>query len=332
MVSKKKGEGAGAPKAFSTQSFSGLKTLQDMRRAAREEASDAARREEEARAAREAARAREAAQAEREFRFSEADLSDDSGMSDEEIFAATMDAMDSVDIYQKKFNAKETPKKTSQPESGHLTMSDDEREFAIFTQEMAISNVVRLAKPEKPARKVRNKRKYADARVLENAQVVSVDTSAPDADGGMVTDYVLPEVSVTQVVKGEDIVGDALREAGETAKDGRDTLTPGQRALLHDIRRYEARYGMLISLKLRGLTFHAAMSRLDEFVDACVGEGRPYALVICGKGLGSPGAPVIKEGVLAKFRGDARVVEYAPALDADGDFGSVYISLRLRRP
>lgn len=103
-------------------------------------------------------------------------------------------------------------------------------------------------------------------------------------------------------------------------------MTKNQKQLIHNVKRYEARYGMVIALRLRGLALNAALSRFDSFVDACIADKKPFALVICGKGIGSDGAPVIKEGVIARCKRDSRIVEYAPVINEDGDFGSLYVA------
>lgn len=303
-------------KGFSTGAFSSLKSLQDIRKSEEEDRKEAAaQREAQERARREAQKIQI-----RDFRFTEDDLNDSSDMSDAEIFEASMKEMDKgVDVYQSKFNVKEKPKtQASKDDPAPLTMSDEEREFALFTQEMAISNVKRLAAPQKPVHKVRNKGKYAQkAEDLESLQPVSVDNTVQEP--GMRTDYVAPTVAVTQVEKGDNLI---------ERPDMDDAMTASQKQLLHDIKRYESRYGIVITLKLRGMTLNAALSRLDDFISACIRDKKPYALIICGKGLGSAGEPVIKNNTIDILRSDKRIIEYAPVLNADGDFGSIYISLR----
>ncbi len=305
-------------KGFSTGAFSSLKALQDIRKSEEEEEkAAAARREAEARARLEAQKAQL-----RDFRFTEEDLNDTSDMTDAEIFEASMRGMDKgVDIYQSKFNVKEKPRpKMTDAQTDHLTMSDSEREFALFTQEMAISSVQRLAPPPKPKQKVRNKGKYTQqAKALETLNPVSVVPAPVSQEPGMKTEFIEPSVTVTQVEKGDNII---------ERPDMDDAMTASQKQLLRDVRRYESRYGIVITLKLRGMTLNAAMSRLDEFITSCIHEKKAYALVVCGKGLGSAGEPVIKNRTVEYLRSDKRVIEYAPVLNNDGDFGSIYLSFR----
>lgn len=312
-------------KGFATNAFSSLKTLQEIRKNDEEE-KRAQRAKEEAEAeARRKSREREEAEAKRSLRFTDEDLHDTSGMTDEEIFAASMSALDGAQIYDKKFNAKELPPSPKSPlhdEEPHLTLSDEEKEFAIFTQEMAISNVQRLTKPSKPIHKTRNKGKYLQtAQALVEKDVVTIDARPNIQESGMKTDFIAPTVAVTQIEKGTDILEEP---------DIEDSITTTQKQLLRDVKRHEARYGLILSLRLRGLTLNAAMSRLETFIDACQNDRKPYALIICGKGLGSEGAPVIKEGVIDKLRHDARIVEYAPVLNDDGDFGSVVVAFKAK--
>lgn len=326
-------------KGFSNGAFGGLKSLRDKQKADAEEKDAASRREAQERERREAA-AREAAMREtRDLRFTESDLLDDSDMTDEEIFAASMRDMDAgrVDLYQSKFNAREPQKTAPKAETAPLTMTDEEREFAIFTQEMAMSKVQRLVTPKKPAHKVRNKKKYdsngkcvtetPEDAVDETADVapispVSVSSAPAVQESGMKTDYIDSAVSVTQVEKG----GNILNEPDVGA-----TMTSSQKKLLKDVRHYESRYGMLLTLRLRGLTLNAAISRLQDFIEACVRERRPYAQIVCGKGLNSPDHPVIKEHTVDLLRSDARVTEYAPIINEDGDFGSIYVAFKINK-
>ncbi|MBO4351825.1 MAG: Smr/MutS family protein [Proteobacteria bacterium] len=307
-------------KGFSTGAFSGLKSLQNIRKAEEEERTEQEKREADAQAKREEAMRLEAMRM-RDFRFTEADLHDESDLTDEEIFEQSMMQMDSkpVDVYQSKFNVKEAPKPTQKDASAPLTMTDEEREFALFTQEMALSNVKRLTKTPKPAPKQRNKKKYSEPAILEDFSPVNVDAAPTQPESGMKTDFIAPQVAVTQVEKGEDLL---------ERPDINEAMTTAQKQLLKDVKRYESRYGMVITLKLRGLTLNAAISRLDDFMSACIREHKPYALVICGKGLGSAGEPVIKNAAIDMFRSDKRVTEYAPLLNSDGDFGSIYIALK----
>ena len=97
-------------KGFATNAFSGLKTLQDMRKSEDEEARAARARAEAEAQARRIAREREEAEAKRSLRFTDEDLSDKSGLSDEEIFAACMESMNGAEMYDKKCNAREAPK------------------------------------------------------------------------------------------------------------------------------------------------------------------------------------------------------------------------------
>ncbi len=307
-------------KGFGNGAFSSLKSLKEMKKSDEDEARKREKqREEQERLKREKQMADI-----RDFRFTEADLNDDSSMSDAEIFYASMKQMDDkVDIYQSKFNVKEKPKPQTAKEKDdneHLTMTDEEREFALFTQEMAISNVKRMAPPPKPVHKVRNKGKYLKtADELKDKELVSVDPAPDSQQPGMKTDFVAPQIAVTQIEKGDDII---------EHPDISEAITASQKQLLHDVKRYESRYGMVITLKLRGMTLNAAMARTDDFIAACLRDSRPYALIICGKGLGSAGEPVIKNNIINMLRSDKRITEYAPVLNSDGDFGSVYVSFK----
>lgn len=328
-MSKKNKQTQTSSKAFSTDAFSTLKELQNKLKL---ESAQKAENERQA-AIQKAKRDAEILRETRDLRFTDNDLLDDN-MSDEEIFAASMREMESqsLDLYQSKFNTKEQPKKQKKEESPILSMTDDEREFAIFTQEMAISKVERLVAKQKPVHKVRNKKKYdANGKIIQNDELENteetsldayspVDISAPKPQPGMKTQYITPTTSVTQIEKGADIT---------QQPDVADSVTTSQKKLLKTIKHYESRYGMLMTLHLRGLALNAAISRLNDFIDACIREKRPYALIVCGKGLNSADKPVIKEYTIDILRNDNRVTEYVPVINEDGDFGSVYAAFKL---
>ena len=307
-------------KNFGGGAFQTLKTLQDRHRELDDAKAQEQRRQDEENARKQQERLRET----RDLRFTEDDLFG-SDLSDEEIFAASMRAMDSqpLDLYQSKFNAREhVPKPSQKPEPAPLTMTDEEREFAIFTQEMALANVQRLVSPPKKS-KNRTKKSVAQNsdQASEMIELSSVKIDPVPVEPGMKTDFLAHDVAVTQVEKGGDIT-----QNPEPA----DTMTAAQKKLLKDVHHYESRYGMLMTLRLRGLTLNAAISRLDDFIAACIRERRPYAHIICGKGIHSADRPVIKEYTIDILRNDARVTEYAPILDEDGDFGALYAAFKLK--
>lgn len=312
-------------KGFSTNAFSSLKSLQEIRKA---EAED--KKIEEAQKALERRDAQKAAQkaAKRQIelenttgrgaymRFTEEDLQDASNLSDEEIFAASMAAMDHADLYQEKFNKKEDPIQKRQAQEEHpLTMTEEEKEFAIFTQEMAITQVRRLDS-ESSKKKKKNRIVFEP---VPKTLTPTIDASPADTQSGMKTNYITPTVTVTQSIKGEDVLHTPQPDASD------DPLTPSQHKCLKEINRYQERFGAVITLKLRGLVLNAAIHRLNDFLDSCERSKTQYGLIICGKGIGSKDEPVIKNTTVETLKSDDRIAEYIPVLNEDHDFGSIYV-------
>lgn len=308
-------------KGFSTSAFASLKSLQDIRKAEAEDRKLADAQKERERI--EAAKAAQiAAKRERDIenatghgayaRFTEEDLGDTSNMSDQEIFLASMAAMDGADLYQEKFNKKEKPvdKKKDEPV---LTMTEEEREFAIFTQEMAITQVRRL--DDRPGKKKKNR---VPVQPVPQTLTPTFSAAPAETDNVMKTQYVAPTVTVTQSIKGNDVLD-------KSPEENPNDLTPVQKKYLKDINRYQERFGSVITLKLRGLALSAATQRLDDYLDACTRDKAPYGLIICGKGLGSLFEPVIKNMTISRLKADDRIVEYIPVINEDGDFGSLYV-------
>lgn len=92
-----------------------------------------------------------------------------------------------------------------------------------------------------------------------------------------------------------------------------------------------ARRGRLPTLRLRGLRREPALVALAAFVARERAARSRYVRVVTGKGLGSPGDPVLKEAVAewcASAAGEAEVSAWAPELDVRGEYGSVILQLR----
>ncbi|MCY0990127.1 Smr/MutS family protein [Nannocystis sp. ILAH1] len=94
-----------------------------------------------------------------------------------------------------------------------------------------------------------------------------------------------------------------------------------------------ARRGRLPTLRLRGLRREPAVEALTAFVTRERAAGSRYVRIVTGKGLGSPGDPVLKEALAewcASVAGEAEVAAWAPELDVRGEYGSVILQLRPR--
>lgn len=95
-----------------------------------------------------------------------------------------------------------------------------------------------------------------------------------------------------------------------------------------------ARRGRLPTLRVRGLRREPALELVAAFVARERLAGARYLRIVTGKGLGSPGEPVLKEALAEWFAsqaGEQHVVAWAPELDVDGEFGAIVVQLRARR-
>lgn len=97
----------------------------------------------------------------------------------------------------------------------------------------------------------------------------------------------------------------------------------------HDLLQEVRGLSQLPTLDLHGLRRDPALARLAGFVSRMRAEGALLVLVVCGKGLHSPGAPVLREEVLRWVLqpGHRDVRLWAPHLDKDGHWGSLYLRL-----
>lgn len=94
-----------------------------------------------------------------------------------------------------------------------------------------------------------------------------------------------------------------------------------------------ARRGALPTLRLRGLRRDAALEQLATFVARERAAGVRYLRIVTGKGLGSPGEPVLKDALAewcASAEGERHVDAWAPELDRLGEYGAVIVRLRPR--
>lgn len=124
----------------------------------------------------------------------------------------------------------------------------------------------------------------------------------------------------------------ALRErawAGRRWRD--DPSAPFDRAAASAELISRARRGRLPTLRIRGLRREPALELVAAFVARERAAGSRYLRIITGKGLGSPGDPVLKEALAewcASLAGEQHVVAWAPELGPDGEFGAIVVQLR----
>lgn len=124
----------------------------------------------------------------------------------------------------------------------------------------------------------------------------------------------------------------ALRErawAGGRWRD--DPSAPFDRAAASAELIARARRGRLPTLRIRGLRREPALELVAAFVARERAAGSRYLRIITGKGLGSPGDPVLKEALAewcASLAGEQHVVAWAPELAPDGEFGAIVVQLR----
>lgn len=83
-------------------------------------------------------------------------------------------------------------------------------------------------------------------------------------------------------------------------------------------------------LDLHGLSRDEALAELPRFLNSARLRGQSAALVITGKGLNSPGEPILQQAVAGWLRDAGRelVVEYAPAPREMGGSGAFVVFLR----
>jgi len=88
-----------------------------------------------------------------------------------------------------------------------------------------------------------------------------------------------------------------------------------------------------LQLDLHGLTKDEALENLDRFVKGAYNRGQKGVLVITGKGINSPGEPVLKAAVAGWLRekGKSMVTEFVTAPREMGGSGAVVVFLREKK-
>lgn len=308
-------------------------------------------------------------------RLYEPDVDDMSGMSDLDVFLQSVSDIDRTDVLNRKFSEKSGPIAQDKDEhQDRLTMTAEERELALFTQEMALSNVKRIEAPV-PIKGARNRKKGSrvseqianspltgsnddlweqsiadEEQVLLEASVKAaeqgsdVNAQAPQARKATPVKESLPE-SQTEVktVSAQQRVRtlpprapvQAIRSSRQMVPDFKklditpkwEALRPDQKAFILEIKAYEQRFGRLTSLKLRGFVLEAGMSRFEDFIEACFENKTRYGSLFFGEALSAKGVEnQLREKILMRLKSDERIEKFAPDLDADNTFTTIYLA------
>ena len=123
--------------------------------------------------------------------------------------------------------------------------------------------------------------------------------------------------------------GFAVADTGEYMEASAPGVGPEIARELH-----KGRYSVQDHVDLHGLTVREAGEVLNGFIRRAIGAGKRAVLVVHGRGLSSPGPPVLKNqvfiwltrGPLCKY-----VIALTSARSCDGGAGATYVLLR-RRP
>jgi DNA-nicking Smr family endonuclease len=128
-----------------------------------------------------------------------------------------------------------------------------------------------------------------------------------------------------QIVKGEGKI--RLSDTGEYI----EWISP---AIRKDIalRLHKGDFSVQDYIDLHGMTLHDAEEALSLFFKEALKKRLFCVKVIHGRGLRSPGGPVLKAALQKRLQGSFRkwVLAYSTAKDCDGGLGATYIILKTR--
>ena len=214
-------------------------------------------------------------------------------MSDEELFEAALNGMDSRQITAGKYGDGGPGVAHVLPPAPAPEVSDDPyaRDDMLFAREFG-----------------------GDVRLVEDKYHVAEAAARLDIDAL----YKLRQRTDASGPTREALLADLLGPSGPT-------LSRAQIRLLEDAQRREKKDGFLPELNLRGMSESVALHALENGL-----RGRAYARVITGKGLQSAGEPVLKQALVVWCLSHG--VQWAPELFSDGSFGSFVVHQVKKKP
>lgn len=95
------------------------------------------------------------------------------------------------------------------------------------------------------------------------------------------------------------------------------------------------KFAWRMHLDLHGFTVPEARMKLDGFLSEAIAREERCVLIVHGRGLNSPGEPVLKRAVvdrLSRGRWARHVLAFVSARPCDGGTGALYVLLRKRQP
>ena len=125
-----------------------------------------------------------------------------------------------------------------------------------------------------------------------------------------------------------------LKKKGVTLKDTdeyEEWVAKGQKSTLTDAL-HSGTCSVQDFIDLHGLTEDEAISELVSFIEASRMQGLSCVKVIHGRGLRSPGKPVLKEAVTRLLKGalSKHVRAFSTAAPHDGGLGATYVLMKAR--
>lgn len=98
-------------------------------------------------------------------------------------------------------------------------------------------------------------------------------------------------------------------------------------------RLHRGQFAIQAHIDLHGMGVAEALEALDLFFRDCMARGKHAVLVVHGRGLSSPGGPILKQRVvewLARSHWRKWVIAFTSARSCDGGAGATYVLLRKR--
>ncbi|MFA5625025.1 MAG: hypothetical protein WC966_08245 [Bradymonadales bacterium] len=261
-----------------------------------------------------------------------------------QIFEQSVISFDEQDIYRSKFGQKETITTKTHKET-RLELSDEEREFAIFTGEMLRSGVKRLdsKKGETKKRKLakakseKTKKTNTSAAVVSNLQPeitleskenekntkIQENIEEINENDSKILDEkksVLPETfskesqadakKTSEASPAKAVLRQALSANHENRVPQKIRFTPSHTTFLTALREYEKQYGEVLCLRLRNYTVRAAKRRIAEFITALCEDKKKYGQLLVQDNALEKRTGDFKRSIAEFLQADSRVLEH----------------------
>jgi DNA-nicking Smr family endonuclease len=166
-------------------------------------------------------------------------------------------------------------------------------------------------------------------RAMSEVREIKEFRGLPVKSGGAKPRKKKPDRDSTVVRELEEIVNGARPVILSQTQEYVEWVNPLYRQLVIE-KLHAGKFSVKDSVDLHGLTLCEAEAEVEEFLHQAVSRRLRCVKIIHGRGLRSPGGPVLKKALISLLSGKyrKRVMAFVTARQCDGGLGALYILLR----